>query len=97
MKDLFKFPVLAGTRLSEVAIFLLVMAAVISASHFLWGQSTTIYLCLLTIYVWIFLHVKKSKTTWERFDEIDQRDMDFKDEFDKKYEKLSSDLKDFTK
>jgi hypothetical protein len=82
----------AGTKLSEVGIFLLIVIAAISASHFIWGADTTIYLCLTSIFLWIFLHVKKSKITWERFDEIDQRDMDFKDEFDKKYEKILTQL-----
>ena len=83
---------LAGTKISEVGIFLLVVGAAISASHYIWGADTTTYLCLTSIFLWIFLHVKRSKTTWDRFDEIDQRDMDFKDEFDRRYEKILAEL-----
>jgi hypothetical protein len=83
---------LAGTKISEVGILLLVVGAAISASHYIWGADTTIYLCLTSIFLWIFLHVKRSKTTWDRFDEIDQRDMDFKDEFDRRYEKILAEL-----
>lgn len=85
---------LAGTSFSEVGVFLLVIVAIATASHYVWGESTTTYLWLLAVSLWAFLHIRKSKTTWDRFDEVDQRDLDFKDEFDRKYNRLSTELEE---
>lgn len=97
MKDFFEkllnakgLPIkLVGTTVIEVCLFCLTILGIVSLLTYLWSSSGVILLWLFFLTLWAFLHIKKSVLTQERFDEIDQRDMDFKDECDRYFAKLS--------
>lgn len=64
---------------------ILILGLVISNT---WSSIFFIFFWLSLVSTWIYLHIKKSKHTWQRFDDIDERDIEFKDEFELRIEKL---------
>lgn len=79
---------LPGTNPTEVLLFSILLLAIVALLTFLWESSVIIFLWLLGLTIWFFLHTKKNAQTHYRFSELDQRDMDFKDECDVQFEKL---------
>jgi fatty acid desaturase len=73
---------LLGTSLTEVLLFCFVLLAVISFLTWIWKSSVMQFVWLFGLTLWVFLHIKKSHFTHQRFREIDERDLDFKDECD---------------
>jgi len=55
-----------------------------------WPAENIIVCWLFSITIWAFLHVRKSSTTWSRFDEIDERDLDFHNSIDQQLESIQS-------
>lgn len=53
-----------------------------------WSVPVFALFWLTLVSCWIYLHIKKSKYTWQRFDDIDERDIEYKDEFELRVEKL---------
>ena len=79
-----------GTSLTEVLMFCLIVLSTITILLFLWDASTVVFLWLFATTLWLFLLSRRGILTQERFDEVDQRDMDFKDECDKQFEQIKS-------
>lgn len=72
---------------------ILVFLALVGGSHF-WGSQKFMYFWLFGLTMWAVLHVRKSVTTWEMFDEIDSRSTDFAEEVDKRFYKLHKDMEE---
>lgn len=71
--------------LKEMFVIGVVLISVVSLLHLLWGGFTVTYLWLSITTLWLYLNTKKNKAIMQRFTDIDERDMDFKDEYDKLY------------
>lgn len=84
---------LIGTSLLEVLLFCLVVLSLVGIFSFVFTEFTTLLIWLFVLTTWAFLHIRKSALTQERFEEIDQRDLDFKDECDRHFARLDE-LKD---
>lgn len=82
-----------GTSLQEMSIIFFVIVGLVTALHLLWGGHTTSYLWLMMLTIWAILHIKKSRTTWQRFRDIDARDMEYKEYLDQRIEHLEETLK----
>jgi hypothetical protein len=73
---------LLGTNLTEMLLFCFILLGGISFLTWLWKSSAVQFMWLFGLTLWAFLHIKKSLFTNQRFREIDERDLDFKDECD---------------
>lgn len=60
---------------------------------YLWPGLTFVYIWLFLLSMWAILHVKKSSSTWLRFDEIDQRETDYAEEVDRRFDQLHKEVK----
>ena len=81
------------SKFELVKIFELVIVVVstlgsIGLLHFLFGKEAYTYMWLLFLTLWIYFHTKKDRKIWDRFGEIDERDMEFHDDCEKRIEKL---------
>jgi hypothetical protein len=92
MKKLRSSYKLVGINLGDLCKALLVIIAITTTAHYVWGPERTTYLWLIGLTTWIFLHIKQSMSTHERLNEMDQRDMDFHDHVDKKMERLDKEI-----
>ena len=96
MNLLLKYLKSNAISLKEFSFFLLVTAVVLGLGYEVWGPFLTLYLWLLVLSCWAFLHVKKSKKTQQRFRDIDARDIDYKEYIDKKFLELNLKLEHFS-
>lgn len=54
----------------------------------IWSFNTLLVAWLFGLTSWAYIHIKKSSYTWQRFDDIDERDVEFRDEFEVRIEAL---------
>ena len=79
---------ITSTTIRDLSMFLLVVVAFGTASYLVFGSDTTIIAWLLILTAWLYLRQKQDAFTWQRFDDIDQRDIDYKDDVDRRIEQL---------
>lgn len=79
--------------LKYLIIASLTTAALFVLGSYLWPGLVFVYIWLFLLSMWAVLHVKKSAETWRRFDEIDQRESDYAEEVDKRFDQLQKELK----
>lgn len=79
-----------GVTLKQILLFITAIVLVASTSSLIWGKLTTLFLWLLILTINLYLRNKKDRLIQERFDEIDQRDMDFHEECDAHFEQLNN-------
>lgn len=71
------------------ALCTLIVAIVI---YNIWSFNTLLITWLLGLTSWAYIHIKKSNYTWQRFDDIDERDVEFRDEFEVRIEALEKQI-----
>ena len=104
MKDYFKkllglkaLPInLIGTTILELCSFCIVILATLGSIKYIWGGDVAFFIWSFVLTIWIYIQTKRSDTTWHRFREIDHRDVDFKDECDERFQKITEKLKDLS-
>ena len=84
--------VLKKTAVDTFVVGLLVGLLLLAGNYF-WPQSNFTLAWLFVLTMWALLHSKKSSTTWDRFDEIDERDLDFHNTIDKQLESFDERIK----
>jgi hypothetical protein len=66
-------------------------------SHFVFGNVFTIYLWLLGLSLWMLFHVRHKSSIHERLDEIDMRDMEYHDYYEKKVLEIGEEVQELKK
>ena len=79
---------LVGVTLLELCAVSLVLLGVLSACYYLFGADTSSNMIDFVVLVWLFLAGRKHAVTSSRLNENDERDQDFRDECDRRLEKL---------
>lgn len=70
------------TSPKEILLVCFLILSFSAFAHYFWGESTATYLWLSVLTLWYYFNSKKSKAIQQKFIDIDERDMDFKDEYD---------------
>ena len=83
--------------LKEMMVTIAMCCLVAVVTYHTWSFTTLTIVWLVSLTSWAYLHIKKSKHTWQRFDDIDERDIEFRDEFEVRIEVLEKQVIDLNK
>jgi len=68
--------------LKEVSLICMLIVGFATSAHYFWGELATTYIWLSVLTLWFYFNSKKGRAIRQKFIDIDERDMDFKDEYD---------------
>lgn len=80
---------LVGTTLVELLLICLVILGCLASSYYIFGRDTTSNFVDFIVLVWLFLIGRRLNTVNLRLNENDERDQDFRDEVDRRFENNS--------
>lgn len=92
--ELKKLLIKSKPTLREVLLLTLVVSILVLASHMIWGRAITTYIWLFGLSVWLLFHIRKERAIHERMDEIDLRDMEYHDYYERKVQELQDELRE---
>ena len=81
-----------GVTLIEICLFVLATTGVIAACHYIFGPELVSTLVDIVILLWLFLISRRVSVSWSRFNDIDEREADFRDEMERRYERIEKNL-----
>lgn len=81
---------LLGVTLIELSLIFLAFIVILTTSYYIFGSDTASNLANLVALVWLFLLHRKHSSLSLRLNENDDRDQDFRDECDHRFDKLEN-------